>query len=562
MTRVEQNSAAPLVPTITVDGGWPGLLQTQDWSVLEGALPGYLQGRRWFGGKARRIASVRVRGSVSVPHEAGVTPIILIQITYGEGAAETYALPLAFAAGEGSWEMPRETPSEAIVRLDAGAESGIIYDALADQRFRAALLDAIGMERRWQGADGELLASTTSAFQRLRGPDNIVLASRIMRAEQSNTSVVYGDRLILKLFRRSEGGTNPDLEIGRFLTDQVAFGNIPPVAGAIEYRPHSGEPMTLAVLQGFVPNQGDAWQYTLNALDDYYQEAGDLHHDPEEHTSLSTAELLELADHDVSGPARATLGDYAESARLLGQRTAELHLALAGDTTDPAFAPEPFTLEYQRTIYQSLSALARQVFATLRAGVDRLPPDLQKDTRSVLEREDDILARFAPVLERPISAMRTRYHGDYHLGQVLYTGDDFFLIDFEGEPARPLHERRMKRSPLQDVAGMLRSFHYAAYAALLGQGARPAVSAEEFTRLAPRARAWQRWAGATFVSGYLAAASDAPFIPQDRDELQLLLDIYLLEKAVYELGYELNNRPTWVSIPAQGILQLLGERRT
>ena len=559
MARVEQNSAAPLVPSIAVDGGWLGLLQTQDWSVLEGALPGYLQGRRWFGGKARSISSVRVRGSVPAPHETSVTPIILVQVTYVEGAAETYALPLAFVTSEGSHQMPRETPNEAIVRLDAGTESGIIYDALADPRFRAVLLDAIAMERRWQGADGELQASATSAFQRLRGDDNIALPSRIMRAEQSNTSVVYGDRLILKLFRRSEGGTNPDLEIGRFLTDQVAFGNIPPVAGAIEYRPHSGEPMTLAVLQGFVPNQGDAWQHTLNALDDYYKEAGAPKHDTEEQEPLSTAALLQLTDHDILGPARATLGDYADSARLLGQRTAELHLALAGDAIDPAFAPEPFTLEYQRTTYQSLSVLARQVFATLRAAVDQLPAELQQDARSVLEREDDILARFAPVRERPISAMRTRYHGDYHLGQVLYTGDDFFLIDFEGEPARPLRERRMKRSPLQDVAGMLRSFHYAAYAALLGQGARPAVSPDEYTRLVPRARAWQRWASAAFVSGYLAAAADAPFIPRDREELQLLLDIYVLEKAVYELGYELNNRPTWVSIPAQGILQLLGE---
>src|SRR2546423_7430725 len=271
-----------------------------------------------------------------------------------------------------------------------------------------------------------------------------------MAAEQSNTSIVYGDRVILKLVRRLEPGLNPDLEIGRFLTE-TGLPHIPPVAGSLEYRTMSGEPMTVAIVQGFVRNEGDAWQFTLDALGHYLEEV--LARGPaREGPFVDRPALLELARTEAPDIAHETIGAYLESARLLGQRTAELHLALASDLEDPAFAPEPFSILYQRSLYQSLRAPAVRTFRLLRASS---PDDPQ--LAMVLSYEGEILERYRSVLDRQGDATRTRGHGDYHLGQVLWTGKGFVIIDFQGAAAQPLGERRIKRSPLRDVAGMIRS---------------------------------------------------------------------------------------------------------
>ena len=255
-----------------------------------------------------------------------------------------------------------------------------------------------------------------------------------------------------------------------------------------------------------------------------------------------------------------TISSYLPTAQLLGQRTAELHIALASDAVDPHFAPEPFSILYQRSIYQTMRSLTAQSFPLLRQRLKGLPQTVRGEAQRVLDREQDVLKRFQAILGRKITAMRIRCHGDYHLGQVLYTGKDFVIIDFEGEPARPLSERRIKRSPLRDVAGMLRSFHYAAYTTLFNQEAEGVYAShpEALAFLEPWARFWYLWVSAVFLKTYCENASRASFLPRTREELQVLLDAYLLEKAVYELDYELNNRPDWVRIPLQGILQLLG----
>jgi maltose alpha-D-glucosyltransferase/alpha-amylase len=247
------------------------------------------------------------------------------------------------------------------------------------------------------------------------------------------------------------------------------------------------------------------------------------------------------------------IGPYFESARLLGERTAELHLALAANGMDPNFAPEPFTPFYQRSIYQSMRNLTVRTFQLLRSRLRHLPEKEREMAKKVLERESAVHARFHSVLDRKISAMRLRVHGDFHLGQVLYTGKDFIIIDFEGEPARPLTERRLKRSPLRDVAGMLRSFHYAANHAIFIQAHRP----EDLPAMEQWANFWYTWVSMVYLKSYLELTRQAGFLPRDESELQILLDAFCLEKAVYELAYELNNRPEWVRIPLQGILQLL-----
>jgi maltose alpha-D-glucosyltransferase/alpha-amylase len=253
--------------------------------------------------------------------------------------------------------------------------------------------------------------------------------------------------------------------------------------------------------------------------------------------------------------ARELIDSYLESARLLGQRTGELHKALASSTEDPDFAPEPFSMLYQRSVYQSLQSQISQVFQELRARLKHLPDGLRAEAQRVLDLEGEIRRHYRSLLQHKLNTMRIRVHGDYHLGQVLYTGRDFIIIDFEGEPARPLSERRIKRSPLRDVAGMLRSFHYASYMALFGQV--PSIRPEDFPALEPWAQYWYTWVSVAFLKAYLAVAKDESFLPKDALELQVLLDAYVLAKAVYELGYELNNRPDWLQIPMKGLLRLV-----
>jgi maltose alpha-D-glucosyltransferase/alpha-amylase len=528
---------------------------------LEDLLPSYLRSRRWFGGKARKIKSTEITDIVPIPSGPSLAYVIFVQVEYTEGDPETYTVPIAFAGGERARELESQLGQTILARVrgkDADSE-GILYPALRDVELARSLLEAIARRRRFKGQTGEISAAPTRAFRRLANAGGAPLEPSPLRAEQSNTSLTYGDRFILKVFRRLEEGVNPDLEIGRFLTERTGFRNIPPVAGELVYRRGRYGSMTLGILHGYVANEGDAWQYTLDTLSRYFEHAATQPCDPAE-IPVSAAEPLDLLDQEVPARAAEAIGPYLESARLLGERTAELHIALASDPDDPDFAPEPFTALYQRSIYQSMRGLAAQAFELLRKRLRELPGSAREEARKVLEIEAEAQRRFRAITERKITAMRMRFHGDYHLGQVLFTGKDFIIIDFEGEPARPLSERRIKRSPLRDVAGMLRSFHYAAYSALNAQLSGGSLGPDGEAIQEAWARCWYQWVSMAFLKSYLATAAQSPFIPRTREELRVLLDAFLLEKACYELGYELNNRPDWARLPLLGLLQILRKK--
>jgi maltose alpha-D-glucosyltransferase/alpha-amylase len=266
-----------------------------------------------------------------------------------------------------------------------------------------------------------------------------------------------------------------------------------------------------------------------------------------------TAHIVDSLERELPQPARELIGPYLTSVALLGRRTGELHVALASDGQDSDFAPEGFTPFYRRAAYQSMRTLADRALGALRERVKTLPEEARADAERVLGLKNEILSRFHFIVDQKITAMRIRVHGDYHLGQVLFTGKDFVITDFEGEPAQPIGERRSKRSPLRDVAGMLRSFDYAALSALKSADFRP----EDLPRLTAAANGWVFWVSVVFFQSYLEASRNGGFLPGSKSELKTLLDLYLLHKAVYELDYELNNRPEWVSVPIRGILDIL-----
>jgi maltose alpha-D-glucosyltransferase/alpha-amylase len=547
------------MPVLAVKGAWQNVFLEEERAALEQALPAFLQTRRWFGGKALTVKTAKIADTIAFPNGTHDT-IVLIVVEYVQGTSETYALPFAFAAGPDAARVREAAPHAVVAEIQLhgkdGVSEGVLYDAVEDVPWCVGLLDAIGRHRHVTGAAGQVVGTTTRAFRSLRGPTSTPLPASVLRGEQSNTSIVFGERLILKLFRRLAEGVNPDLEVGRFLTEQTRFTHTAPVAGALEYRAPRREPMTLGILQGFVANEGDAWRYTLDQLKRYFERA--LARSAPDKVPVPEADLLALTDQDPPALVAETLGEYVETARLLGRRTAELHVALASVATDPAFAPEPFTPLYQRALYQSMRNLTTHVFQLLRERRDTLPADARQEATALLDLEDTLLQTFRAIVGRKIAAMLIRCHGDYHLGQVLYTGKDFVIIDFEGEPARPLSERRLKRSPLRDVAGMLRSFDYATHAVLIGAAGGGAIRPEDVPTLKPWARFWHRWVSSSFLRAYLHHSTGTALIPPAREEFAMLLNVLLLEKSVYELGYELNNRPEWVEIPMRGILERLG----
>ncbi|HEX7127699.1 MAG TPA: maltose alpha-D-glucosyltransferase [Thermodesulfobacteriota bacterium] len=550
----------PSLPEFVVAGNWESVLVGESRVRLERqVLPRFLPTCRWFGGKAREISQVTIRESIPVGRD-GAPRLLFLDVEYTVGLPEVYVLPIAWVSGDAARAVETGTPGAAIARLTVEREPGLLVDGVHDERFRKSLLGMVTRRTRIRGFSGTLAATPAAALRRaVEALDEPAMASQVLRAEQSNSAIVYGQALILKLYRRLDEGLNPDIEIGRFLTESAGFAGAPAFAGSIEYRAPEQEPVGVAVLSRFVPNQGDAWRYTLDELQRYYERAltqtGAGNGLPE----LPAGSVLDLADAEIPDSARTGIGVvYLERAALLGQRTAEMHAALASGEAGTGFAPEPFSVLYQRSIYQTMQSHARQVFALLRRRLRSLEDE---ETRALAEVvllvEKEVRESFRQILRRKINAAKIRIHGDYHLGQVLFTGSDFVVIDFEGEPARPLSERRLKRSPFRDVAGMLRSFHYAAYTSLRSPAV---VRPEDRARLEPYAMLWYRYVSATFLRAYLAASRGQSFVPEDREQMAIMLNAFLLEKAVYEVGYELNNRPAWVWLPLLGIRDLLEGR--
>jgi maltose alpha-D-glucosyltransferase / alpha-amylase len=538
---------------------WEELLEARRRAVLEGILAAYLPGRRWFGGKTRAIKGVHIQEKIEVPGVAGGAWLVFLRVDYVHADPDLYLVPLTWVEAEGAGSLPIEKAGlvMASVKLARSGRSGWLMDALGSRDFARALLEWVMRRRGVHGQFGELVASQTSHLRGLREAGLPALEPALSRAEQSNSSIIYGDRLILKLLRRLEPGVNPELELGRFLADR-GFAHVPALAGALEYEVGKGEPMTVGVLSGFVPNCKDAWVHALETLERFYDRVAAL---PEDHPRpvLATGRLVDLASADLPASTVEWIGTYQESARLLGERTAALHGALAGETEDPAFVPEPFTPHYVRGLYQSMRNLTRRTLQLLQKRLKALSPEVGAEAERVLGLEPEMLRRFRVLYERPMTALRIRHHGDFHLGQVLHTGKDFLLVDFEGEPARSLGERRLKRSPLRDVAGMIRSFDYAAHAALFQHLERGSLSPAGRERASMWARSWSGWVGVMYFRAYREAVRGASFLPQGDEELQVLMDAYVLEKAVYELAYELNNRPDWLRIPLQGIRLWLGD---
>ena len=497
-------------------------------------LPRHIEIQRWYATKGTAIERARL-----VDHavwDAGefswMLPILQLD---GPAEESTYFMPLAMAWEDLDEERINRLAPAALAKIRQQANVGILGDAFYDEVFCRAMVQAIGTGKQIATAAGRLQFKATTAFENL-APEISTLAVSHPSAMSSNTVVTLGEKLFLKGYRRLREGLNPELDMGRFLTEVVRYPHCVPVLGALEYFGEDKRVLTLAMVQGYVSNQGDGWGYTLGYVERFLEE-------------LRTSGGKALA----GAAAREAHGGFLALVATLGQRTAELHLALATRTGDAAFDPEPLASSDVDAFKQRAAGEAGTTLELLRERLTQLPATAQDDAQTLLGRRDALLARVAADVAFAPGGIKTRYHGDYHLGQVLVTGTDFVIIDFEGEPARSFNERRAKSSPLRDVAGMLRSFNYARWSALR----HVAQNAEEFDRLEPIAREWELATREAFLSAYADTVGSADSaVPVNAG----LLGLFELEKALYELRYELNNRADWVQVPLQGVLALIDAR--
>jgi maltose alpha-D-glucosyltransferase/alpha-amylase len=537
----------PVVST-TVDGH--RLVQGDGGSTITRRLDDILPTQRWFAAKARRIRRITALDHATVTSTDGRAGLLLAEVEYTTGDPDVYAITLGFAAADRAERVGEDAPASLLARVHGRGDAphGVLFDALWDPAVGRSLLDVIRRKRSLPGRHGTFAAWRSSRFPLPASASDLEV--RPLHAEQSNTSLLFGDQYVLKVVRRPDEGPNPDLEVTRFLTERAGFEHVPPLVGAIEYQAGPRSPSrTVALLQKYVPNEGEAWEQAVAGVERWLEDDISSHDQP----AAIRRSPVRLARAGVPEAVEESLGATLTQARQLGVTTARMHAALASDDEDEDFRPEEFTSLYQRSVFQSMRTRTKRTFQLLERTVDGLEGTPGERARELAGREGDVLERFEHLKTHKLTGQRTRSHGDYHLGQVLWTGRDYVILDFEGEPALPVGERRLKRSPLRDVAGMLRSYQYASHVAvrrLVEQGAAPREDADG--PLGVAADWWGTWMGVAFLEGYLAEVPDG-LLPETDPELTRLLDAYLLEKSLYELAYELNNRPDWVTIPLRGI---------
>lgn len=504
-------------------------------------LQPFMRKCRWFGGKARTISKVSIHKVIPLKVEGTTHFLTIIEVHYVQRLPELYFLPLVFLPSENLFEKVEYNAQSVVCRAEIQEKSGFVLDSSFDKSFRDFLFAGMARGMKIKEDDGTL-EFNSSVYVKLN-PEKV--DSKILKADQSNTAIIYNDQYFFKFYRKLEKEINPDLEIVRFLSENTNFKNSPKYAGSIELRDKDDQVIVLGLLQEKVENQGDAWGMTTDSVGRFYErvvakakreKAPKLINKP----ALKFEEAPELIQ-ELIGP-----GFYERVVRL-GQRTAEMHLALASDHNNPAFAPENFNANYQRALYSTLRKLVNDRFKLLRQALPKLNNETQELAGKVLALEDQVLECFGEIYKSPIRAVKTRIHGDYHLGQVLFTGKDFIIIDFEGEPGFSFSERRLKKNPLKDVAGMMRSFHYAAFGKiLLNENYRE----RDIDFLLAWAEQWQHYVSRFYLGAYLEHMGLGS---KFSDENNTLIRTYLIEKAIYELGYELNGRPDWVIIPLRGI---------
>jgi len=537
---------------LELKGGTETAFQDPLRADVEALLARYIPARVWYHGGDRKVRHARLIGVIPLRREIADTYLVLVEIDYLDGDAQLYLMPIGFAFGDAAAGIWDRDPESILCRVEGDTGGGVVYEAAHSPEFGAALVRLMGDRRKLPGDVGSLRAASARRSQ----PATMLTEAEGRAADnrEGHTSIVFGDHLVLKLFRRLELGINPDLEIRRFLTERTTFANLPAVLGWLEYQDGGEGPTTLGIMQSYVPHEGDAWERLTGSLGRMFETVLSAQlPEPE----LPPGHLVALARRPPPPAVAELLQEDLQSAERLGERTADLHRALASDPDDVDFRPEPFTTLAQRSLYQSLRGEIRRAFAEARAACKWLPEEARVEVEQITGREWELIDRLKRLTSAKFDAKRIRLHGDYRLDEILASGNDFIFFDFAGDTTRPMSERRLKQSPLKDIADLIRSFHYAALASLYEQVEIGSIAPERLPDLEPWATSWFRWVSAACLRTYLLGMATTGLLPSQENDTAALLEAFMFEKTARELSWEIHNRPTWARIPAKGILEAL-----
>ncbi len=518
-------------------------------------LLNYVRKNKWFRRSKNKLRSVTISDYFMVEKEEFHSFLLLINLIYIEGKNENYVLPLSISTGEEAAKIVNDYPTAILANIEIGDIGGVLYDGTYDPVLHEKILDTIVSGSRIKGKAGVLNGKQGKFLGKQIKKKDLPMESYNIGLEQFNSTILYDNKFIFKIYRCPEEGKNPEIDTLKFLTEKTSFSRIPFYAGSIAYSRENQESIYLGMLAGYIPNEGNAWNFTQSFIGQFFdkiQLTKDAIPDPPASApallndySMEDEELLSgMVDHF-----------YLEMIRLLGQRTAEMHLALTTEKTDRDMVPEPFSLLYQKSMYQSFRTLIKRAYADLRTAKNQVPEGDRDTLQTVLDNETILLNRIKMILESTkIRSMKIRIHGNFHLKQALFTGKDFILIDFEGEKDLDLSTRILKYCPFKDIAGMIRSFHYAVYS---GLNEREIMYPGSSPLLEPWLEHWYHLVSNHFLKSYLETARDALFIPREMNQIEGLIRLFLIEKAVYEADRELYKRPDWIRIPLKGLVKII-----
>ncbi|GAB3225293.1 maltose alpha-D-glucosyltransferase [Spirosoma arcticum] len=551
-TQIDTDSTYSL-PTVHINN-WSELLQNGNRTVLETVvLPDYLLKADWFAEKKPAMRDLKILSHATLTLAEGTAYVILIEVAYERGLPEIFQLFMAFAPEIQATKLMRNCPQAVLATVDMGGDSGVICDGLYLPDVQYALLHQMGSER--VDPVGGLLFHQKPELVAYVGA-NRDIKTKLIRNGADYASISYDSHFLLKLYRKVDLSINPDAELTQFLSETARFAHVLALTGTLELI-SGGEPVMLGNLEEMIARHGNGKEYVLERVNNYIERI--LARDKKQLADAMAAPPGTLSQPvaygDLPEGTQELLGRRAaEQARLLGIRVGEMHHALASNATLKDFAPEAFSLHYQRSLFSGLQSLVRESYHPQPQAIERLPIDIRDDVMQILSQKEVVLSILRRIYGRKIDTMKIRIHGDLQLEKILLTGRDIAIRDFGGDPSRSYSERRLKRSPLRDVAAMIRSFYYVGYEGFLQNNQ---VADEETLRLLPYAEFWARYMSGFFTKAYINTVQGSSFVPANPDDLQRLLDTFLLEKAVADLQHELNHRPDWVRVPLQLIQSIV-----
>lgn len=508
------------------DFSWENIQKDSLESQMQQSFIAYIKAQRWFGSKNRSINNIRISEIIKLNLSNEIFYLLFVELFYSETKSETYLLPVSFSS---------ELQKGSIAKVNFSNNTGYLNEAVFNEQFQMGLLHLIRHNKVITSSNGDLTASKGQKFEKILQNKAYPAHSRIVGSEQSNTSFFYDDVFFLKLYRRLQKGLNPDAELTKFLTEAAEFTKIPAFAGSIEWLDKNEEQMTICLLQEFVKNKGDAWGYFKECANTFLKKAIG------QSRFVQTEDLLEPG--------------FIENINLLAERTAQMHIAFSQSSNDENLMAEPVTDEYREFLYSTVISLYSKVFEQL--NFENSYQLIKDDVAKLISIREKIYDRIEEIKKINFTGQLIRIHGDYHLGQVLFTGNDFIISDFEGEPVRNIGLRRQKHIALKDAAGMLRSFYYTAFSPILLNNFED--ESENETALY-WAQVFYEYLSEKFLISYLNNLEKCEFMPKTPDEIAFLLNFFMLEKAIYEFDYELNNRPQWILIPAKGIWHIMNNK--